>query len=203
MKYSPKKFFLILGAAALLFGVITTVSAKTAVYTIQDPSPKVAAQDNAQNNNQNANKANPGDVIKDKLAGGRLKACEEQSKNIKRRFDHTVVLANKFFDVFGDIAGRVEKYYTDKLVPKGKIVPNYNALVANIQTAKDTTKTAIDKLGTDAKNFSCTSDNPKAQVAQFRKDAQEVIKDLKAYRTAVKNLIVAVRSITGTEKSGK
>ena len=47
----------------------------------------------------------------------------------------------------------------------------------------------------DAANFTCTGDNPKAQLTQYKTDMQAVIRGLKEYRTAVRNLIVAVRTL--------
>ncbi len=98
------------------------------------------------------------------------------------------------FDV---IAKRVEDYYTSKVVPSGKTVANYASLVADIQTKKGAVQTALTQAQTNAASFACTSDDPKGQMTQFKDDMRTVKAALKDYRTSIKNLIVAVRSVTG------
>lgn len=85
-----------------------------------------------------------------------------------------------------------------KVVPSGKTIANYDSLVADIQAKKSAVQTALSIAQNDANSFSCTGDDPKGQLTQFRKDMQAVKKALKEYRTSIKNLIVAVRSVTGT-----
>jgi hypothetical protein len=59
---------------------------------------------------------------------------------------------------------------------------------------------ALTKTQNDADNFNCTG-NPKDQLMLFREDMQSVKKALKDYRTSIKNLIVAVHSVTGAQNS--
>ncbi len=94
---------------------------------------------------------------------------------------------------FDAIAKRVEDYYISKVVPSGKTVTNYDSLVSEIQNKKQATQTALGKAQTDANSFSCSGNDPKGQLTQFRTDMQTVKSALKDYRTAIKNLIVAVR----------
>lgn len=132
---------------------------------------------------------------------GRMKACEARVDAIKNRMTHLTELATNMETKFDAIAQRVENYYNNKVVPSGKTVANYNTLVSDIQTQKNNVKTALTKAQTDASNFSCTSGTPKAQMMQFREDMQSVKQALKSYRTSIKNLIVAVHSVTGSEES--
>ncbi len=132
---------------------------------------------------------------------GQLKSCQAREAAIKNRSLHLTKLATGMETKFDAIAGRVEAYYTAKVVPSGKTVSNYNTLVADIQTQKTNIQTAVTKAQNDANSFSCTGSTPKAQMTQFRIDMQSVKGALKEYRTSIKNLIVAVRSITGTENS--
>ena len=81
----------------------------------------------------------------------------------------------------------------------GKTVSNYDALLADIQTKKSAVSTALQKGKDDFKSFSCTGDNPKGALTQFREDMQLVKQGLKDYRTSIKNLIVAVHSVVGDE----
>ena len=99
---------------------------------------------------------------------------------------------------FDAIAQRVETYYTSKVVPSGKTVANYDNLVADVQSKKAAIKTALSEAQNGVENFACSADDPKAQLKQFRVNMQAVKSALKEYRTSIKNLIVAVRSVVGT-----
>ncbi len=132
---------------------------------------------------------------------GRLRACQAHEDAIKRRLTHLTNLVTNMETKFDAIATRVENYYTNKVVPRGKTVANYNTLVSDIQTQKTNVQTALKKAQTDANSFSCTSGSPKAQLTQFREDMQAVKEALKDYRTSIKNLIVAVHSVTGRANS--
>jgi hypothetical protein len=54
---------------------------------------------------------------------------------------------------------------------------------------------------TNSTNFSCDGNDPKGLLTQFRTDMQTVKQALHDYRTSIKNLIVAVRSVTGEIES--
>jgi hypothetical protein len=136
-----------------------------------------------------------------KLTEAKLKICQNKEAAIQKRDSQLTKTAENMLTKFDSIASRVETYYTSKVVPSGKTVSNYDALAAEIATKKSAAQTALSKAGTDAQAFGCTSDDPKGQLTQFRTDMQTVKEDLKAYRSAIKNLIVAIRSVTGTTES--
>ncbi len=124
---------------------------------------------------------------------GKLRSCQAKETNIKTRMENLTRLANNMLNVFSSIAQRVETFYLSKVIPSGKTVTNYDALVTDTQTKAAGVATALGKAQTDANNFSCESGNPKAGVTLFRQDMQAVKTALKNYRTSIKNLIVAVR----------
>lgn len=137
-----------------------------------------------------------------RLTEAKLRACQAKEKAIKKRTERLGKLATNMQEKFEAIAGRVEEYYTAKVVPSGKTVANYNSLVADIQTKKGTVRTALAQAQGNAASFACSSDDPKGQLAQFKDDMRAVKTALKDYRTSIKNLIVAVRSVTGaTERN--
>lgn len=133
-----------------------------------------------------------------RLTQAKLKACQAKENAIKKRAEHLGKLAANMQDKFDAIAKRVEEYYTTKVVPSGKTVKNYGGLVADIQTKKETVQIALTEAQNNALGFACDSNNPKGQLAQFKDDTLAVKTALKDYRTSIKNLIVAVRSVTGT-----
>ena len=135
------------------------------------------------------------------LTETRLKVCQKKQNAIQKRSRQLVMTAENMLAKFSRIEERVKTYYSDKAVPAGKTVANYDALVSEITAQKETVRANLDKALASSANFSCNSDNPKGQLSQFRTDMQAVKKSLKEYRTAIKNLIVAVRTASGKAKS--
>lgn len=134
----------------------------------------------------------------DRLENNRLKSCQNHENEINTRLVNLGKLVVNMLAKFEAIAGRVEAYYSNKVEPSGKSVSNYSTLVADIATKKTAVQTALTNTENDVSGFSCTSDNPKGQLSQYRVDMQAVKKALHDYRTSIKNLIVAIHSVTGT-----
>lgn len=132
------------------------------------------------------------------LSQAGIRACEARESAIKKRMESLTRMAKNMEEKFDKIANRVEEYYTNKVLPSGKTIANYDTLVAEIQTKKGLVGTALAKAQTDVDAFNCTNGNPKDIFKQFRADMQAVKSALKDYRTAIKNLIVAVHSVAPT-----
>lgn len=130
-----------------------------------------------------------------RLSAARLRVCQLHETVIKTRLSHLGQLASSMEDKFASISGRVQTYYTNKVLPSGKTVANYDTLVTDISTKKAAVDSALTKAKTDVAGFDCTVANPKGQLTSYRLDMQAVKQALKDYRTAIKDLIVAVRSI--------
>lgn len=138
-----------------------------------------------------------------KLDDAKLKMCQAKENAIKQRSSRLTQLVITMKYEFDAIEKRVEDYYNLKVVPSGKTVSNYSSLLSDIQTKKVAVSTALTKAQNDVNAFSCTSDNPKGQMTEFRIDMQSVKSALKDYRTSIKNLIVAVHSVTGETNKSK
>ena len=132
-----------------------------------------------------------------RLEEAKLRVCQLREKHITNRSNQMIRHANRMVGVFGSIAARIQNYYLTKLVPQGKTLPNYDALVLDIQTNRNALSPLLAAVQTDAANFKCDGDNPKGQLDQFKTDMHAVIAGLKAYKKSVRNLIVAVASIRG------
>lgn len=132
---------------------------------------------------------------------GQLQSCQSHEAELKNRMTHLTTLTTDMQTKFASIAARVETYYTTKVVPSGKTVSNYSALTANIATQNKAVTSALTTAQTDVNNFSCSSASPKSELTQFRTDMQAVKRALKDYRTSIKDLIVAVRSVVGEENA--
>jgi hypothetical protein len=91
----------------------------------------------------------------------------------------------------------VQDYYTTS----GKTVAGYDALVAAIATKRAAVLTALTAAQTDVSGFNCTVVDPKRHMITFQTHMKGVKAALNEYRTAIKNLIVAVRSVVGDEQS--
>ena len=141
--------------------------------------------------------------VQNRLTEAKLKACQVRENIIKKRAERLGKLAKTIEEKFDAIAKRVEDYYVSKVVPSGKTVANYDSLIADIQTKKGAVQTALTQAQTNAASFSCTSDDPKGQMARFKDDMQAVKSALKDYRTSINDLIVAVRSVTGETERNK
>lgn len=137
----------------------------------------------------------------DKLEGERLQFCENHQDEINTRLTSLGSLVANILGKFDAIAARVEEFYTTKVVPTGKTVSNYDALLSDIKAKKDAVSTALSNSQSDINGFSCNTDNPKGQIRLFGTDMQIVHKALQDYRTSIKNLIVAVMSVVGTGES--
>lgn len=138
---------------------------------------------------------------KTKTDEGKMKSCQAREESIKKRSGQLTEMATNMMDKFDAIAQKIEDYYNSKVVPSGKSVSNYNSLISDIQTKKAAVQTVLTKAQNDINNFSCTSDNPKGQLVQFRVDMQVVKRGLMKYRNSIKNLIVAVHKVTGVQNS--
>ncbi len=165
-------------AAALLFSFSTAAIAVGKPGTVGNPSSASAKERASQN---------------------KIKACQAKENGIKSRSTHLSDLVKNMEDKFDAIAQRVKDYYTSTVVPSGKTVANYDALLADIQTKKTAVQTALTTAQNDFTGFSCTSGNPKKTLISFRYDMQKVKEALKSYRTSIKNLIVAVHGVAGDE----
>lgn len=137
----------------------------------------------------------PSPRVKPTLAPGRMKACETRSTALQTRLTNLIRMASNMLEVFDNHATRVKDYYTNVVAPSGKTIANYDTLVADISAKRTMVEGAWAKAKTNADAFSCTSGEVKTALNQFRLDMQATKQALRAYRTAIKNLLVAVKRV--------
>ena len=109
-----------------------------------------------------------------RLEGAKLRACQARENAIKTRSERLTKLATTMQEKFDAIAKRVEDYYTSKLVPDGMTVPDYDALVADVQTKKTAVQTALTNAQNGVSGFNCTDNDPKTMLMQFNEDMKAV-----------------------------
>lgn len=132
--------------------------------------------------------------VSNRLQGDKLKQCLARETKIDNAVSRIRDRGQKQLDLFTTIATRTEVFYTRN----GKTLSNYSALVSVVNTQKVVSQQAVTALKSQKLSFSCNGTDPKAVGTAFKSALQTQNQALKDYRTAVKNLIVGVKSVTGT-----
>ncbi len=173
----------------------TSVSAHTsAVSTSGSLSANVSANSNSHASNNAAQASSNGQTH---LAAAQLRACQNRQNAVTNIINRINTRTQNQLTLFSTIALRVETFYTTK----SKTVSNYNQLVANIASAKTQANSDLAIMKNNS-SFNCSSVNPKGMVEAFQGYLKASIADLQNFRTAVKNLIVAVATANGVSVSG-
>ncbi len=134
-----------------------------------------------------------------RLDATKLRACTERQATIHRIMERTVTRAEKQLQLFSSIAERTQAFYTKK----GKVLSNYAALVADVNAKKTAAQNVLNELKTTPATFDCNANDPKGIAQSFKEQVHMVNEALKSYKTAVKNLIVGVKSVQGTTSREK
>lgn len=126
-----------------------------------------------------------------RLTAVKLKVCEKRQKNITNIMSRISDRGQKQLDLFTTIATKTEAFY----VNKGHTLANYQTLVDAVNAKQAAAKTTVATIKTDGANFNCSSTDPQGSIATFKTALKSEIQALKDYKTAVKNLIVGVKSV--------
>lgn len=137
------------------------------------------------------------EVAQAKLADVKLKVCQKREKTIGNIMSRMGDRGVKQLDVFTKIANRTEAFY----VKSGKVLDNYGALVAEVNATEAKAQVTVTAAQSATVTFKCDGTNPKGVASSFKASLEAQNQALKAYKTAVKNLIVGVKSVQGTTTS--
>lgn len=135
-------------------------------------------------------------VAAEKAKTAKQNACLRHETVIKRTIARIADRGQKQSELFTSIANRTETFYTNK----GKTLANYDELVADVTTKQAAAAETLTTVKSDGADFSCDTADPKAGATAFKTALKSEIAALKDYRTAVKNLIVGVKSVQSTSK---
>ena len=135
-----------------------------------------------------------------RLEGAKLRTCQVREDAVNKRINNLVMLTENMETKFSSISARVIEYYETKVLPD-KSLSNYQELIDEIATKKAAVDSALDSAQSSVGSFSCESDDPKNMYTTFRENMQTVKNALKEYRTSIKNLIVAIRTLNSEEES--
>lgn len=172
----------------------TLISLSLLLVTLFIPTQLLAQGRPATLPNPHANQAS-------NSAQGNVQSCLARQSAIKTRSQNLVRTANNLMDKFDQISSRTQDFYANKVIPTGQSVSNYNELLNNVATTSAVVVTDLDKASSEADSFSCDNQDPKTQIKTFNTNMRQVIKDLKIYKTSVRNLIVAVHGSIDQESS--
>lgn len=168
------------------FGIISGIASLVIVGSAFAVGPKAKAEERLQ-------------LKEARLDAIKLKVCQKRETHINNTMDRVATRGEKQLDVFNKIATRTETFYTTK----GKTLSNYDALVADVNAKKAAAEAAVAAVKSDSVTFKCDGIDPKGSAANFKSSLKTEIAALKAYKTAVKNLIVGVKSVQGTDSKTK
>ncbi len=132
-----------------------------------------------------------------RLGEVKLKVCQKREKTIGNIMARMSDRGVKHLEVFAKIADRTKAFY----VKSGKVLSNYEVLVAEVDATKAEAQAAVDVIKNTTTTFACDGTDPKGAANSFRASLEDRNQALKAYKTAVKNLIVGVKSVQGTTTS--
>lgn len=135
------------------------------------------------------------EVAEGRLEAAKLKACQNRQKAIENILARLSNRGDKRLDVFTKIADRVQVFYGEQ----GNTLNSYDELVADVVAKKATAEEAVTNLHNTAGMFSCEGEDPKGAISIFREQLEARNVALREYKTAVKNLILGVKSAQPTE----
>ena len=171
----------------------TTATNRTSATTVGTETETSSDPTTANNGELKGNAT----VAKAKLTAVKLEICQKRETEITNIMARMGDRGQKQVDLFAGIATRAENFYTEK----GKTLSNYDALVTDVNNKKAAAQLAVNAVKSAAPTFKCDGDNPKATATSFKNIVKIQIDALNAYKTAVKNLIVGIKSVQSTTAS--
>ena len=120
----------------------------------------------------------------------KLRVCRVRAPNINSLMTRLDTRASNQLAVFAQIANRTESFYTKS----GHVLAGYDGLVAAVNTQAAAVQAAVADSQAIKASFRCDG-NDKAVVNSFKASLAAQNQTLKAYKAAIKNLIVGVKSV--------
>ena len=165
------------------------------VFVIVSVTPVVALNARAEEARKNPDEAQvrvetKKTEIAAKLSEKQLEICEKKQPQVKERISRLSSQGAKQLEVFSKIADRIQAFKE----MKNYEVINYDSLVSEVDEARLTAQNAVSLAHTSGQEFNCSSDSPRGTALSFQENLRLQIDALKAYKTAIKDLLVAVKS---------
>ena len=119
----------------------------------------------------------------------RQKSCQARQAEINTRINNYATAAQRHLGVFEGLLTKVQTFYTTNKLN----VSGYDTLLATAQSKQADAQKAVDTLKALDVNIDCTSSDPAQSVVAVKAAVANARVALQAYRTAIKNLIVALK----------
>lgn len=132
-----------------------------------------------------------------KTAEERTKACESHKQGLQTKFSRITANSQRLETKIGVFQTRAAAYQADHSVT----VSGWDALVADATAAKSKADDSITAMKALTPSLDCTNSSVATEVATFKAAAVQVRSDLKDYKTAVKNLFVALQNAKGGDSN--
>lgn len=126
-----------------------------------------------------------------KLKEHELKACQQHEKTVTNIMSRQADRGTKHLELLNNTSAHTQEFYTKK----GKTLSNYDALVADVNAKKTAAEAAVDKVKNTSVEFKCDGSDPHGVASAFKDSHKSQNAALHEYHTAVKNLIVGVKSV--------
>jgi hypothetical protein len=134
------------------------------------------------------------ETISNRLEENKLKACQNREGAINNIMARISDRGTKQLAVFTKISDRVKAFYVDKNLS----VTDYDNLVNDVDSTNLLALDAITNTKGAVVDFKCDGNDPKGFANVFKNYAELQRLALKDHKTAVNNLIVAVKSAQGS-----
>jgi hypothetical protein len=119
----------------------------------------------------------------------RLEFCTSHKQGLEKKFSRIVANAEKHQTRIDGVLAKATAYQTENNLT----AENYDNLLANAETAQTAVAEAIATLKEVTPTVDCNSTSIATDVGTFKAAAQETRDSLKAYKTAVKAVLKALR----------
>lgn len=137
------------------------------------------------------------DQSANRLSENRLQKCQEHSDKINQLMQQASERSTQKLATLDQVAKRVQEFYRNR----DYNVAQYDDLVASVNQKREDAVTALSQMNVDGEQFRCNGDNPDATLAAYRDAHKAKSAAIKEYKTAVRELILAIKSSV-SEKQG-
>lgn len=138
--------------------------------------------------------SNSDNATQKKLQGQNLEKCQNREMAINNVMARIGDRGEKQIAVIESIQQKVQTFYADKNIS----VNNYDSLITNVETKKQTATMSMNNVRTMKNGFGCTGDDPKGVATQFKAYAMTQSDDITEYKNAVHDLVLAIKAASST-----
>ncbi len=132
-----------------------------------------------------------------KTAEQKKLSCENRQAGFEKRAKNYAASARKHYNTFVAHQTKIEAFYASKKLS----VAEYEAVLAIANTARVSAEADVVALEAYDATLDCTAADPAQQVAGLKATLTTTREKLQAYRTALKDVIVALKGASSAQKT--